>query len=485
MRPEAGTVIFEAFDPGRAAHRAQAEALHDRLVTIGFGPQRAAALFGVAEMTEIKPARVAFYDAYVLAADAADRAARFFVLHLPESDADLRAWLGDDLVTFLAEMEAIVPVARGWRSPVSVTWMGGRMILADARAYNAFHAGEPPADYVMPPGGDSLGLVRVAPRERRRRALDVCCGSGVQALFAANYSDEVVGVDVNPRALRFARVNAAANRVERATFVQGDAYAPLGGERFDAILANPPFVPWPPGESGLLYRGGGARGEDVTERILAGAVTHLAQPGSLALVADFVDVDGLAARMQRWQGEARRTLLLLERHYALLDYAERHAAHLDGDAEKTSVLRQLRHYEASGIHTLDFGYLLQDGAPGRLHAMRTDNARAHVLSADVSAWFAHQRRFAQGGIDDAELALAPGLRLVRTAFRTDDGQVADTYAVEPAFDSMLEAIPVSAPAFGLLERIAAGTLRPREMDDVAEVRELASLLYGGWVRIRT
>jgi carbamoyltransferase len=484
LRPEAGTVIFEAFDPGRAAHRAQAEALHDRLVTIGFGPQRAAALFGVAEMTEIKPARVAFYDAYVLAADAADRAARFFVLHLPESDADLRAWLGDDLVTFLAEMEAIVPVARGWRSPVSVTWMGGRMILADARAYNAFHAGEPPADYVMPPGGDSLGLVRVAPRERRRRALDVCCGSGVQALFAANYSDEVVGVDVNPRALRFARVNAAANRVERATFVEGDTYAPLGGERFDAIVANPPFVPWPPFDTGLLYRGGGARGEDVIERILAGAVAHLERSGSLAIVADFVDVDGLAARMQRWQGEARRTLLVLERHHALLDYAERHAAHLDGDAQKAAVLRQLRHYEASGIRTLDFGYLVQGDEPGHLHVMRTASARTNAIAADVSAWFAHQRRFAQGAIDETELVLAPGLRLVRTAFRTDDGQVAETYAVEPAFDSMLEAVPVSALAFGLLERIAARALRPRDMDDIAEVRELASLLHGGWVRIR-
>jgi carbamoyltransferase len=474
-------MIFGDFSAADGAHRAHAAALHDRLVAIGFGPDRAAALFGVDEMTQILPHRVAFYDAFVLANDAAGRAARFFVLHLPETDASLRAWLGDELVTFFAAMDAIVERAGTWRSLVSVTWIAERLILADARAYNVVYDGPPPDDYVMPPGADSLGLTHVAPLARRARTLDLCCGSGVQALAASALSDQVVGVDVSARALRFATVNAAANRVANVTFVEGDAYAPVGGERFDAILANPPFVPWPDDDAGLLFRGGGPRGDDVLAPILAGAPAHLTAPGWLALVADFVDVDRLAARLETLQGARRRTLLLLERHQALLDYAELHAAHLDDADRKATVVRLLRHFEAQGIRTIDFGYLLQDGEAGRLHVMRTANARTASLAADVAAWFAHQRRFAQGHIDDARLMLAPELQLVRTTTPGAD----DGYAVEPGPASMLEAVPVPARSFAVLERVARGDLRPGEMDDPADVHELARLLDGGWVRIVT
>jgi carbamoyltransferase len=480
-----GAATFAAFDAASPVHRGAAAALHDRLVAIGFEPRTAATLFGLSELTDVRPARVAFYDAFVLAHDAAGRAARFFVLHLRETDADLRSWLGDDLVAFLHAMAAIVRHADGWQSVVSVTWIGERLILADARAYNAVWPGAPPADYVMPPGRDSLGLVRVAPRVAGGRTLDVCCGSGVQALVAATWSDEVVGVDVNPRALRFARVNAAANRIERATFCAGDTFEPVGGERFDAILANPPFVPWPNDDEALLFRGGGARGEDVLQRILAGAEAHRAEAGWLAIVADFADVGDLGERIARWQGAPRRTLLVLERHYALIAYAETHASHLDdGAARRAEVVRLLRHYEASGIRTLDFGYLIQDGEAGRTHVMRTANALHGPLAVDVIAWFAHARRFARGDIDDAQLQFAPGLQLVTTTTTGADGRATTTYAVEPAQDSILEATTVSPLAFALLERVAAGTLRPREMDDPAEVGELARLLDGGWVRIR-
>jgi carbamoyltransferase len=477
-------VAFAAFDPASTVHRANAAALHDRLVEIGFGQNSAAALFGVTKMTAVAPRRVAFYDRFVLASDAAGRAARFFVLHLPQTDRELRAWLGDDLVGFLAEMAAIVVRDGRWISIVSISWVWRRMIVADARAYNAIWPGDPPNDYVMPPGYDTHGLVRVAPRTPRRRTLDLCCGSGVQALVAASYSDEVVGVDLNPRALRFARFNAALNRIDHATFIAGDTYAPVDGERFDAILANPPFVPWPDDDAGLLFRGGGARGDDVLERILAGVPAHLATPGSVAIVADFSDVADLPARLAVWQGAELRTLLMLERHHALLEYAETHAAHLTGDERHAAVVRLLRHYETSGIQTIATGYLLQDGAPGHTHVMRTANSRRRTVASDVAAWFEHQRRFARGGIDRTVIVLAPGLELVRERRRRDDGTIVESHAVEPGPRSMLAATTVSPFAFALLERVADGTVLPGEMTDPAEVHELGRLLDEGYVRIR-
>jgi hypothetical protein len=51
----------------------------------------------------------------------------------------------------------------------------------------------------------------------------------------------VTAVDASAAALAVARGNAARHGVS-VRFLQGDWFAPLAGERFDLILANPPYV---------------------------------------------------------------------------------------------------------------------------------------------------------------------------------------------------------------------------------------------------
>jgi carbamoyltransferase len=479
-----GAATFAAFDPHAAQHRAAAAALHDRLVEIGFGPDRAAALFGLAEIADVRPSRTAYYETFVLPHDAAGAAARFLVLHQPQSETELRGWLGDAGVNLLDGMAAIVPFGELRRSLVSATWFAGRLIFADARAYNRLWPEEPFADYVMPPGGDSIGLQRVAPRTPRRASLDLCCGAGAQTLAAATYSESVVGVDLNPRALRFARFNAAVNRIEHATFVRGNLYDPLGDARFDAILANPPFVPWPDDDTALLYRGGGPRGDDVLGRILEGAVARLDPAGSLTIVGDLADVASLPRRIDAWQGEERRTLLLLQHHHELLDYAESHAAHHKRSAERQAhVVRLLRHFEHAAIGSLDFGYIVQDGTPGPTYVQRTTAMLAGSIAGDVAAWFAHQRRLAAGAIDALPLQLAPGLRLVDVAERAPGAAAESSCYVAPGPGSLHEPSPVSRRAFALLGRIAAGGLRWCDVEGAGARQELDVLLARGIVRV--
>jgi carbamoyltransferase len=480
-----GGAAFAAFDASSPEHRDAAAAVCDRLIEIGFSPDRGAALFGCADMADVRASRSAYYDAFVLPQDAAGQAARFFVLHQVQAERELRLWLGDATFDFLSAMHAIGHAGGERRSLVSASWFAGRLIFADARAYNAVWPSEPFADYVMPPGDDSVGLVRVAPRTPRRSTLDLCCGAGAQALAAAAYSERVTGVDVNPRALRFARFNAAVNRIEHATFVQGDVYDAVRDTRFDAIVANPPFVPWPAGDAELLYRGGGARGDDVLARILAGAVARLEPDGSLAIVADLADVEELPARIQRWQGTSRRTLLLLQHHYELLAYAETHAAHHDDSATRQAqVVRLLRHFQTANIRSLDFGYVVQDGSSGAVQTMRTAAPLAGSVSADVAAWFVHRRRLADGEGAEVALELAPGLRLVDITEREPDGTLAPSCYAAPGPGSVQEGGPVSRGAFALLIRVAAGGLHPGDVTDAAAARELASLLERGLVRLR-
>jgi ribosomal protein L11 methyltransferase len=70
------------------------------------------------------------------------------------------------------------------------------------------------------------------------RLLDYGCGSGILALAAARLgAGEVVGVDVDPQAIRASRANAAANGVA-ATFVFPDEPAAMVTEPFDVVVAN-------------------------------------------------------------------------------------------------------------------------------------------------------------------------------------------------------------------------------------------------------
>lgn len=149
-------------------------------------------------------------------------------------------------------------------------------------------------------GSDSYALARLTPRRPVRRALDLCTGSGIHALLASQHAEETLGVDINPRAVQFAALNARLNGCD-AEFVRGDLYAPCSGV-YDLITCNPPFVPTPESHS-ELFRSGGADGEDLVRRIVAGLRDFLAPGGLFAMVAAYPVMDPpLPARLRSWLG---------------------------------------------------------------------------------------------------------------------------------------------------------------------------------------
>lgn len=124
------------------------------------------------------------------------------------------------------------------------------------------------------------------------RVLDLGTGSGAIAIAIAHESEaaEVWATDVAPAALALARENASRHGAQ-VRFVESDWFQALAGERFDVIVANPPYV-----ASGdeHLDRGdlryephrallGGADGLDCIRRIVAEARTHLIAGGWLLL----------------------------------------------------------------------------------------------------------------------------------------------------------------------------------------------------------
>ena len=117
------------------------------------------------------------------------------------------------------------------------------------------------------------------------RVLDVCAGSGALAIRAARRA-EVTAVDVSRRAVAAIRLNAALNGV-KVRALRGDLLAAVPGERFDAIVSNPPYVPAPtdalPGRGPARAWDAGRDGRALLDRICEQAPDHLL-PGGVLLV---------------------------------------------------------------------------------------------------------------------------------------------------------------------------------------------------------
>ena len=126
--------------------------------------------------------------------------------------------------------------------------------------------------------------------------LDLGTGSGVGAVFAARCGAAVVAVDINPEAVRCARINALLNRVDARVAVRtGDHFEPVAGLRFDLVLFNPPYYRGVPRDN--LDRAW--RGEDVFERFAAGLGRVLAPDGyALLTLSTDGDCDELLAELE-------------------------------------------------------------------------------------------------------------------------------------------------------------------------------------------
>jgi tRNA1(Val) A37 N6-methylase TrmN6 len=154
----------------------------------------------------------------------------------------------------------------------------GRFLATDALTHR-----EP--DQVFSLMFEQVYLVRNMGVEPGDDVLELCLGSGVNSLFAADVARSVTGVDINPRALAFARFNEELNGAAAPiAFLEGSLFEPVEGTRFDLILVNPPFELVPEGATWFLHSDGGEDGLDVIRTILAEAPRHLKEEGRFEMI---------------------------------------------------------------------------------------------------------------------------------------------------------------------------------------------------------
>jgi ribosomal protein L3 glutamine methyltransferase len=174
-------------------------------------------------------------------ADSVDDAAAlvFHVLDLDHAQADtayVRKPSSRDvervLATFAERVDRRVPAAylmhRMWFAGLEFE-VDERVIVPRSPFAELIHAGFRP--WIEP--------------ERVHRILDIGTGSGCIAIACAVAFPraQVDAVDVSPQALEVAGRNVARHHVgDRLRLLQGSVFEPLGAQRYDLIVSNPPYV---------------------------------------------------------------------------------------------------------------------------------------------------------------------------------------------------------------------------------------------------
>ena len=165
-------------------------------------------------------------------------------------------------------------------------WLGDYRFYVDARAIV-------PRSFIAELLRDRLAPW-LAPRRRIKRALDLCTGSGCLAVILAKIfpATHVDAVDISRPALAVARRNVTAYRLQRRIRVlRSDMFSALHGERYDLIIANPPYVsasamrklPREYRHEPQLALAGGNDGLDLVRVIMREAAQYLTAGGLLVV----------------------------------------------------------------------------------------------------------------------------------------------------------------------------------------------------------
>jgi methylase of polypeptide subunit release factors len=223
----------------------------------------------------------------------------------------------------------------------------------------------------------TVALADFAVRRPAGSTLDLGTGSGVQAFLAAAHSDRVSATDSNPRALDFARFNAAFNGCERKVeFLEGDAFEPVRGRSFDLILSNPPFAVTP--SRRFAYRDSGVAGDGFARGLVQNGARALNEGGVCQVVCDWAHIqgEGWQERLATWfAGSGCDAWVIRTDTRGAADYAHmwiRDTEHA-GEQEAGRLYEEwLAYYAGERIEAVSTGLIALRKASGRKNWIRIE-----------------------------------------------------------------------------------------------------------------
>lgn len=151
---------------------------------------------------------------------------------------------------------------------------------------------------VYEPSEDSFLLAEAALTEIRgtEKILEIGCGSGIiSAFIKANTDATIVGIDVNPYAVKCSKENGI-------DVIRGDLLNCIRG-KFDIIIFNPPYIPTPVEERTDDWINtaldGGYDGRRIIFAFLEAAGKHLTDRGKiLMLISSITGIEQVKSKLE-------------------------------------------------------------------------------------------------------------------------------------------------------------------------------------------
>lgn len=398
------------------------------------------------------------------------------------SGSALRRVIGEELVTRFVAMGVIEERGGDVRAVFRLTRFFDVWLLAD----------EPDAgvDAAMPPGPTTQHLVRALPEVRGARTIDVGTGPGTLAIaMASRGASLAIGTDVNPRALALARANATLNDVA-IELREGSLFEPVAGDRFDVVVAQPPYVIRPAGLPNVDYLHGGEYGDEIAMRLVRGAPDHLEQDGISVSLFDSPVRPGrsLRERIREGQSEPTTDLLVLNTpappvQWQAIAYAQLADPALSPDIEAT-ISAYEEHAHALGITEVHHALVVQHRSEPRdrpYWSVELSTAGTPRSWEEIASFM---RGASLAGLPDDVLAQTsvrprPGATLSR-ALSLDDpsggptlsiafepGTIAASSAVAEAGAALLELLAHDPSVATAIKRFSEAN--PSSIDDAREI----------------
>ena len=234
-------------------------------------------------------------------------------------------------------------------------------------------------NFVLPASTHSANFLRLLTmQDRVDDTLDLGCGCGIHALFAARHSTRVVATDISPHAIAYTRFNALLNDINNVECIEGSLFEPVTGQQFDLIISNPPFV-ISPSES-FVYRDNAMELDEFCKMLVGEAPRHLKEGAHLQMLCEWVEIENEAwvDRISGWIRGCDAWVL----HAAPLSpaaYAQQRTGDLSGESVNAGVASEwTAYFERHKVRAIH---------PGMLALRRRDGTNwLHVqnLPADVT-----------------------------------------------------------------------------------------------------
>ncbi len=347
---------------------------------------------------------------------------------------DLGPWLDAGLIEHKDDR-----ITSAWRIvPFGTSWIIGDALESELDAVMAVGASTMLLAHASIPAG--------APTTMLDSACDLGCGAGAVAIALSRVAKTVHALDVNPRAVRLAEINARLNGAKNVVAEVSDWFGSVGSKKFSLVASQPPFAAQLAGDERVVFLHGGARGDELPLHALVQIESHL-EPAGLAFVQcdwpidDATSERDICDRVRKAVG-ARGDLFFLRAPNQDLDEVVAHyaaARHAElGDAYRRFAIALRDHFERARIRAVCAGLVVlrstpRDGLtvqiPAR-HAHDAPRARASIDSFVAATTLAHDD---DDVLDRAALEIAPGIALGDAPDLGDGARGAIVRASAPAF----------------------------------------------------